>query len=140
MLEAYLDSRVVDGDPFLSLELQRYLPILADFDPDFAVRFLDVAYIQRILVTAYGISSEDRAERMKLTGKRFFWHACLNTGMGFVMQTLTNNHFFYIRQLLKSPYLHGCWKGFMPAHIFAVLYHKKAILGELAMAKQGGVA
>ena len=96
-VRAYLCRQVSHGnDPFLNRELQMYLPIMADFDPDFVVNFLDADYIKSIVQTAVGLSPEQRLERMQLVSSWFFRNACLGTGVAMAVQVLGNNHFFHI--------------------------------------------
>jgi hypothetical protein len=45
------------------------------------------------------------------------------------METLANNDFGAIRDLLDLPEIYGSWNAFMPKFFFAVLFHKVQVLG-----------
>jgi hypothetical protein len=86
------------------------LPFVADFDPTFAKKALDL--------NTWGETHP------------WFKHV-VNNALLHVLASLANNHFMLIRDYLDHPCLMGRYTRLIPHYIFAVLFHKVSTLRQL---------
>jgi hypothetical protein len=86
------------------------LPFIADVDPPFARKALDLDTWQDV--------------------NGFFRHV-VNNALLHVLGALANNHFTLIRDYLEHPCLYGGYTWLMPHYLFAVLFQKVSILRQL---------
>jgi hypothetical protein len=107
------------------------LPLLAEFLPALPVQALDRQRMKTRVRHHAGLRSEERAECLRGIDRCLF-SGCLSTSSAWVMETLANNNFGDIRDLLELPEIYGSWNAFMPKFIFAVLYRKILVLREMA--------
>ena len=87
------------------------LPFIADVDPDFAQKALDL--------NTWGKTNP------------WFEHV-VNNALLHVLASLANNHFMRIQDYLGHPCLLGRYTRLMPHYLFSVLFHKVLILRQLA--------
>jgi len=87
------------------------LPFVADADPAFAKKALDLSTWKN--------------------AKPVFEHV-INNALLHVLGSLANNHFTLIRDYLDHPCLYGNYTHLMPHYLFAVLFQKVSILRQLA--------
>ena len=87
------------------------LPFIADVDPAFAKKALDLE--------TWGKTNP------------IFEHV-VNNALLHVLASLANNHFMLIRDYLDHPCLMGRYTRLMPHYLFAVLFQKVSILRQLA--------
>ena len=87
------------------------LPFIADVDPAFAKKALDLNTWGKI--------------------HPYFEHV-VNNALLHVLASLANNHFMLIRDYLDHPCLMGRYTRLMPHYLFAVLFQKVSILRQLA--------
>ncbi len=87
------------------------LPFIADVDPAFAKKALD----------------------LETWGKTNPWFEhVVNNALLHVLASLANNHFMLIRDYLDHPCILGRYTRLMPHYLFAVLFQKVSILRQLA--------
>ena len=98
------------SDSYLSNLLCMTLPFIADTDPVFAKKALDL--------NTWGETHP------------WFEHV-VNNALLHVLASLANNHFMLIRDYLNHPCLMGRYTRLMPHYIFAVLFEKVGILRQL---------
>ncbi len=87
------------------------LPFIADVDPAFAKKALDL--------DTWGETNA------------WFEHV-VNNALLHVLASLANNHFMSIRDYMDHPCLLGRYTRLMPHYLFAVLFQKVSILRQLA--------
>jgi hypothetical protein len=102
----------------VSRRLASWLPVLAEYDPCFAIAAIDFTRIRRAMADAAPVEHGDGP----------FLASFTSAAGAFVAMTLSNNHFDLVGKLLRRPEVHGNWVGFIPAFITAVLYHKVVAL------------
>jgi hypothetical protein len=123
MTRSVVDSELLNG-------LCVYLPLIADIDPAFVKRALDLQ-TWRILVNANTeLTAEKRRESLQSIDHGLFHHV-VNNALLHVFAALGNNHFAAIGDYLDHPCLHGSYTGLMPHYLFALLFQKVAILHAL---------
>jgi hypothetical protein len=87
------------------------LPFIADVDPAFAKKALDLGTWGKV--------------------HPWFEHV-VNNALLHVLASLANNHFMLIRDYMDHPCLFGRYTRLMPHYLFAVLFQKVSILRQLA--------
>jgi hypothetical protein len=87
------------------------LPFVADADPAFAKKALDLSTWKNVTP--------------------WFEHVA-NNALLHVLGALANNHFMLIRDYLDHPCLYGNYTHLMPHYLFAVLFQKVSVLRQIA--------
>jgi hypothetical protein len=87
------------------------LPFIADVDPAFAKKALDLDTWKNVTP--------------------WFEHV-VNNALLHVLASLANNHFMLIRDYLDHPCILGRYTRLMPHYLFAVLFQKVSVLRQLA--------
>ena len=105
-----------------------WLPVLAEIDPEFAMRALD---FQRLKTSLVGDCPTGQVSG------NFLASALESASMALTMTVMANNHFMRVYDMLEKPEIYGDWIGFMPSFLSAVLYHKVLVLRRLASVSDG---
>jgi len=107
------------------------VPLAADADPAFAKLAVDLETWRSIVRTDRRLSAKQRRELLEVVDGGWFQHV-VNNALLHVFAALGNNHFLSIRDYLDHPCLWGAYNGLMPDYLFALLFHKVAVLQRLA--------
>ena len=107
------------------------LPLIADIDPPFAKLALDLDTWRSVVNANAALSEKQRQKALGMIDHGYFRHA-VNNALLHVLGAIGNNHFMLIRDYLDHPCLYGHYTGLMPHYLFAVLFEKVRILGQLA--------
>ena len=132
----YLETApLVDGQ-FAAFDF--LLPQLAEFDPALAVKALDRQRMKRRVRHDPQLLPNERAKRLKTLDGRIH-SSCLSCSLALAMETLANNHFCKIGNLLELPELYGSWNSFMAPFLFRTLYRKVEVLRRLVKTAPSGM-
>jgi hypothetical protein len=107
------------------------LPFIADYDQPFVKLAFDLNAWQATIAANVSLPDDERQAWLRMLEGGVIRHV-MNNGLLHVLGALANNHFWDIGDYLEHPSLFGCYTALMPHYLFAVLYHKVAILQQLA--------
>jgi hypothetical protein len=112
--------------------LCQLLPVIADADPRFVKKALDLRTWRWQVMANTTASEEERREWLNGIDGHGVFRCGVNNALLHNIAALGNNHFMAIRHFLKHPCIPGGYTGLIPHYLFALLFQKVSILRQIA--------